>query len=53
MQASHDAKRGGFTAGVRLLWISALAILVGAICSLVAVVLLCLIGFFTNLFYFH
>ena len=46
-------QKGDFTAGVRLLWISTLAIAIGAICSLVAVVLLWLIGFFTNLFYFH
>jgi H+/Cl- antiporter ClcA len=46
-------QKGDFTAGVRLLWISILAIAIGAICSLVAVALLWLIGFFTNLFYFH
>jgi H+/Cl- antiporter ClcA len=46
-------QKGDFTAGVRLLWISILAIAIGAICSLVAVVLLWLIGFFTKLFYFH
>jgi H+/Cl- antiporter ClcA len=45
--------KGDFTAGIHLLWISALAIGIGALCALVAVVLLKLIGFFTNLFYFQ
>jgi H+/Cl- antiporter ClcA len=42
---------GDFSAGIRLLWIAALAIVVGALCAFVAVALLALIGFFTNLFY--
>ena len=46
-------QKGDFTAGGRLLWISGLAVAVGVICSLVALVLLWLIGFFTNLFYFQ
>jgi H+/Cl- antiporter ClcA/predicted transcriptional regulator len=46
-------QKGDFTAGVRLLWIATLAIGIGAICAAVAVVLLGLIGFFTNLFYFQ
>ncbi len=42
---------GDFSAGVRLLWIAAVAVVVGALCAFVAVALLWLIGFFTNLFY--
>lgn len=45
--------RGDFTAEVRLLWIATLAVGIGVLCSLVAVVLLWLIRFFTNLFYFQ
>jgi H+/Cl- antiporter ClcA len=45
--------RGDFTASARLLWISALAFVVGALCTVVAYVLLRLIHFFTNLFYFQ
>jgi H+/Cl- antiporter ClcA len=45
-------EKGDFTASVRLLWISALAFAVGALCTVVAFVLLRLINFFTNLFYF-
>jgi H+/Cl- antiporter ClcA len=45
--------KGDFTAEVRLLWICALAVVIGGLCALVAVVLLALIGFFTNLFYFQ
>ena len=46
-------EKGDFTAGLRLLWISALAVGVGALCAFVAVALLWLIGLFTNLFYYH
>ncbi len=46
-------QRGDFTAELRLLWIATLAIIIGAICALVAVVLLWLIALFTNLFYFQ
>jgi chloride channel protein, CIC family len=46
-------EKGDFTAEVRLLWISVLAVGIGAVCALVAVVLLNLIYFFTNLFYFQ
>ena len=46
-------QKGDFTAGTRLLFISGLAVAVGVMCSLVALVLLWLIGFFTNLFYFQ
>jgi H+/Cl- antiporter ClcA len=44
--------KADFTANLRLLWIGALAIVIGLICAFVAVVLLRLIGFFTNLFYY-
>jgi H+/Cl- antiporter ClcA len=46
-------ERGDFTAGRRLLWISALAIVTGVICAFVALLLLWLIGGFTNLFYYQ
>ena len=45
--------QGDFTAGTRLIWLSALAIPIGALCSVLAVVLQRLIGLFTNIFYFH
>ncbi len=44
--------KGDFTASVRLLWIAALAIVIGALCAFVALALLWLIGLFTHLFYF-
>jgi H+/Cl- antiporter ClcA len=44
--------RGDFTADFRLLQIALIAIVVGSLCSVVAVVLLKLIDFFTNLFYY-
>lgn len=43
---------GDFTTTTRLLPISALAICIGALAAFVALALLCLIGLFTNLFYF-
>lgn len=46
-------ERGDFTAEVRLLWISALAVLIGAGCAVVAKVLLVSIAFFTNLFFYQ
>ena len=46
-------RRGDFTADLRLIWISFLAVPVGAICALVAVALQRLIAFFTELFYYH
>ncbi|HEY1377990.1 MAG TPA: chloride channel protein [Gemmataceae bacterium] len=46
-------QKGDFTAGLGLLRIAALALVVGAMCAVVALVLLRLIDFFTNLFYFH
>jgi len=44
---------GDFTAGVRIVPISLLAIGIGLIATLVALALLRLIGLFTNLLYFH
>jgi chloride channel protein, CIC family len=46
-------QKGDFTAGVRLVWISALAVVIGVICAAVAWLLLGLIDFFTTLFYYH
>jgi len=45
--------KGDFTADFRLLWISTLAVVIGTLCSFVAVGLMWLISFFTNLFYFQ
>ena len=45
-------ERGDFTAEVRLVGIAGIAIVVGALCSVAAVVLLRLIDLFTNLFYY-
>src|SRR5690349_1379954 len=45
--------KGDFTADRRLVVIAAMALVVGAICAVVAVALLGLIGFFTNLFFYH
>jgi H+/Cl- antiporter ClcA len=44
-------QKGDFTAEVRLLWIAALAVVIGALCAFVAAGLLKLIALFTNLFY--
>jgi H+/Cl- antiporter ClcA/predicted transcriptional regulator len=46
-------KRGDFSAELRLVWISGLAILTGAFCTFIAAFLQGLIGLFTNLFYFQ
>jgi H+/Cl- antiporter ClcA/predicted transcriptional regulator len=46
-------QKGDFTAEVRLLWISALAVGIGLLCAYVALVLQKLIFFFTNLFYYQ
>ena len=43
---------GDFTTTLRVIPISALAIVIGAVCAVLALVLLKLIGLFTNLFYF-
>ena len=45
--------KGDFTAQPRLIFIAAIALVIGALCALVAVVLLWLIGFFTNVFFYH
>ncbi len=45
-------KLGDFTMTTRTLWISALALVIGFISAWVALALLRLIGFFTNLFFF-
>jgi chloride channel protein, CIC family len=50
---SNTVVQGDFTASTRLIWLSALAIPIGALCALVAIVLQRLIGLFTNIFYFH
>jgi H+/Cl- antiporter ClcA len=46
-------EKGDFTAGIHLLWISALAVGIGVVCAFVAVLLLWLIGYFTNVFYYQ
>jgi H+/Cl- antiporter ClcA len=46
-------QKADFTASVRLVWIGMLAVLIGVVCAFVAVLLLKLIGFFTNLFYYQ
>ena len=55
-KASRHAKSwetlGDFTTTLRVLPISGLAIVIGAVCAFVALALLRLIGLFTNLFYF-
>src|SRR5579885_929961 len=51
--AQGESKLGDFTANGRLLWLSVLALLVGLLCALIAIVLLGLIGFFTNLFFYQ
>ena len=49
--AGHE-ELGDFSATLRVLPISGLAFIIGALCAFVALVLLRLIGLFTNLFYF-
>ena len=44
---------GDFTAEFRLVGISAIAVVIGAVCAVVALVLLRMIDLFTNLFYFQ
>jgi H+/Cl- antiporter ClcA len=50
---TNSVVQGDFTANSSLIWLSALAIPIGAACALVAVVLQRLIGLFTNIFYYH
>ena len=45
--------RGDFAANRRLILLSFIAVFIGVVCSFVAVVLLKMISFFTNLFYYH
>jgi H+/Cl- antiporter ClcA len=45
--------KGDFTADLRLVWIAFLAVPIGALCALVALVLQRLIGFFTKVFYYQ
>jgi H+/Cl- antiporter ClcA len=51
MQPGSVLAKGDFTADRRLIWLSALAIPVGLLCAVVALLLQRLIGLFTNLFY--
>src|SRR4051794_4611763 len=46
-------EKADFTASIRLVWIGALAVVIGVVCAFVAVLLLKLIGLFTNLFYYQ
>lgn len=50
--AGRHEELGDFSTTLRVLPISALAVIIGAICAFVALALLRLIGLFTNLFYF-
>jgi CIC family chloride channel protein len=46
-------EKGDFTADPTLIEVSAMALLIGAVCAFVAVSLMWLIGIFTNLFFYH
>ena len=48
----HQEELGDFTTTLRVLPISALAIVIGVLCAFVALALLRLIGLFTNVFYY-
>lgn len=48
----RNLELGDFTANWRLLPITLLAVIIGVVCAFVALALLRLIGFFTNVFYF-
>jgi H+/Cl- antiporter ClcA/predicted transcriptional regulator len=48
----HKEQLGDFTTTLRVVPISCLAMIIGVLCAFVALVLLRLIGLFTNLFYF-
>ena len=50
--AERAEKLGDFAATIRMIPISLLAMVIGAVCALVALALLRLIGLFTNLFYY-
>jgi chloride channel protein, CIC family len=49
---NHNEELGDFTTTLRVVPISCLAMVIGVLCAFVALVLLRLIGLFTNLFYF-
>ena len=49
---NHKEELGDFTTTPRVILISCLAMFIGVLCAFVALVLLRLIGLFTNLFYF-
>lgn len=51
-RSRHQEELGDFTTTLRVLPISALAIVIGVMCAFVALALLRLIGLFTNLFYY-
>jgi H+/Cl- antiporter ClcA len=48
-----EDRLGDFTAGPRLLVLSSMALVIGAVSALVAIALVWLIGVFTNLAYYH
>jgi CIC family chloride channel protein len=52
INAKPAEELGDFTTTLRVLPISALAMVIGAVCAVVALLLLRLIGLFSNLFYF-
>ena len=52
IEGRHQEGLGDFTTTLRVLPISALAIVIGVICAYVALALLRLIGLFTNVFYY-
>ena len=51
-KANRHTELGDFTTTIRVLPISALAVVIGVLCAYVALALLRLIGLFTNLFYY-
>lgn len=51
-EGRHQEELGDFTTTLRVLPISALAIVIGVLCAYVALALLRLIGLFTNVFYY-
>ena len=52
IEGRHQEELGDFTTTLRVLPISALAIVIGVLCAYVALTLLRLIGLFTNVFYY-
>jgi len=52
IEGRHQEELGDFTTTLRVLPISALAIVIGVLCAYVALALLRLIGLFTNVFYY-